>query len=397
MAAVAPYARQPWKTIYITSEVLLIITLLPVWAVTFLFTRPRPTWSWTQSMLVAVVRRLADMPNAVGAFLPFPDYRAIEPTSNAEGAWIDGVPDLITAELKVFSAVANVAPVRIPGYWYAKKGFPRKPASPVEPNQRVFLLIHGGAFTQLSAHPKCMTSTLPQSLVELSDNATHALSVEYRRSSISPLPDQHPFPAALLDALAGYNYLVSTIGYDPRNVIVAGDSAGGNLALALARYLVENKGTADVPLPSPPGHLLLVSPWADLSNSHATPGSAAFTNNADVIGSFYTGRGYPPYSALAYLGPFGLGMAFYNRYISPASMSPFVQARFKGFPRTFIIAGGAERLVDQIRTLRDKMAKDMEASQVGYYEGMDAIHDYFIFTWHPGRFDVLKAIQEWLA
>ncbi|KAI5995769.1 Alpha/Beta hydrolase protein [Pisolithus orientalis] len=343
MAAVAPYARQPWKTIYITSEVLLIITLLPVWAVTFLFTRPRPTWSWTQSMLVAVVRRLADMPNAVGAFLPFPDYRAIEPTSNAEGAWIDGVPDLITAELKVFSAVANVAPVRIPGYWYAKKGFPRKPASPVEPNQRVFLLIHGGAFTQLSAHPKCMTSTLPQSLVELSDNATHALSVEYRRSSISPLPDQHPFPAALLDCARRIQL--------PRN-----------LALALARYLVENKGTADVPLPSPPGHLLLVSPWADLSNSHATPGSAAFTNNADVIGSFYTGRGISA-----------------------------------GFPRTFIIAGGAERLVDQIRTLRDKMAKDMEASQVGYYEGTDAIHDYFIFTWHPGRFDVLKAIQEWLA
>ncbi|KAI5992823.1 hypothetical protein EDC04DRAFT_2872755 [Pisolithus marmoratus] len=225
--------------------------------------------------------------------------------------------------LKIWSAVANVAP-DCPGYWYARKGFSRKPTSPIKPGQRVFLFIHGGAFTQLSAHPKSMTSTLTSSLVELSDDAPHALSVEYRCST---------------------------------------------LTLAL-------------------GRLLLVSPWVDLSNSHAIPGSAAFTNDVDVLGSCYAGRECPPYSELAYLRPFGMGMAFCNRYISPASLSPFVQARFEGFPRT---------LLDQIRTLRDKMTQDMGASQVGYYEGMDAIHDFVIFTWHPGRFDALKAIQEWLA
>ncbi|KAI6034791.1 Alpha/Beta hydrolase protein [Pisolithus marmoratus] len=395
--AVAPYAKQPWKTLYLTSEVLFVIVSLPVWAVTFLFIRPRPTWSWAQSMITAVLRIASNVPNAIGVFLPLPDYRAIEPTSDAEGVWIDGVPRLVTAELKVWSAVAHVVPARIPGYWYAKKGFARKPTSPVKHGQRVFLFIHGGAFTQLSAHPKSMTSTLTSSLVELSDYAPHALSVEYRCSSTSPLPERHPFPTALLDVLAGYNYLVNIIGYDPRNVIVTGDSAGGNLALALTRYLVENKGTAGVPLPSPPGRLLLVSPWVDLSNSHAIPGSAAFTNDVDVLGSCYASRECPPYSELAYLRPFGMGMAFCNRYISPASLSPFVQARFEGFPRTFIIAGGAERLLDQIRTLRDKMTQDMGASQVGYYEGMDAIHDFVIFTWHPGRFDALKAIQEWLA
>ncbi|KAI5992829.1 hypothetical protein EDC04DRAFT_2985179 [Pisolithus marmoratus] len=332
--AVAPYAKQPWKTLYLTSEVLFVILSLPVWAVTFLFIRPRPTWSWAKSMITAVLRIASSVPNAIGVFLPLPDYRAIEPTSDAEGVWIDG--------LKIWSAVANVAPDRIPGYWYARKGFSRKPTSPIKPGQGVFLFIHGGAFTQLSAHPK------------------------------------------------RYDYPVNIIGYDPRNIIAT-------FALALTRYLVENKGRAEVPLPSPLGHLLLVSPWVDLSNSHAIPGSAAFTNDVDVLGSCYAGRECPPYSELAYLRPFGMGMAFCNRYISPASLSPFVQARFEGFPRTFIIAGGAERLLDQIRTLRDKMTQDMGASQMGYYEGMDAIHDFVIFTWHPGRFDALKAIQEWLA
>ncbi|KAI6165540.1 Alpha/Beta hydrolase protein [Pisolithus thermaeus] len=359
--ALAPYAKQPWKATYLTVKFLLIILSLPVWAVTFLFIRPRPTWSWAQSMVIAFLRAVGDIPDAVGA-LSFPDYHAISPTPNAEGVWIDGVPHLITAELKVWSAVANVTPARIPGYWYAKKGFPGKPTSPIETGQRVFLFIHGGAFTQLSAHPTSITSTLTWNLVELSDNAPHALSVEYRRSSTYPLPEQHPFPAALLDVLAAYDYLVNVMGYDPCDVIVAGDSAGANIALALTRYLVENKSTADVALPPAPGHLLLTSP-----------------NDADI------------------LGPFGLGMAYCNRYVSPASLSPFVQARFEGFPRTFIIAGGAERLLDQIRTLRDKMVKDMGANQVRYYEGADAIHDFIIFPLYPGRFDAFKAIQEWLA
>ncbi|KAI6110205.1 Alpha/Beta hydrolase protein [Pisolithus croceorrhizus] len=392
----APYAKQPWKAVYLTFKFLLIILSLPVWAVTFLFTRPRPTWSWAQSIVIAFLRAVGNIPNAVGA-LSFPDYRAISPAPDAEGVWIDGVPHLITAELKVWSAVANVTPARIPGYWYAKKGFPRKPTSPIEPGQRVFLFIHGGAFTQLSAHPTSITSTLTWNLVELSDTAPHALSVEYRRSSTSPLPERHPFPAALLDVLAAYDYLVNIMGYDPCNIIVAGDSAGANIALAMTRYLVENKGTADVALPSAPGHLLLASPWGDPSNSHAIPGSATLTNDADILYSCYTGREYPSYHGLAYLGPFGLGMAYCNRYVSPASLSPFVQARFEGFPRTFIIAGGAERLLDQIRTLRDKMVKDMGANQVRYYEGTDAIHDFVIFPLYPGRFDAFKAIQEWLA
>ncbi len=88
-------------------------------------------------------------------------------------------------------------------------------------------------------------------------------------------PRENPFPAALLDALAGYAYLIDEVGFEPADIIVVGDSAGGNLALALVRYLIEE----DTKL-APPGALILLSPWADMGNSH----------KEDPLGSPYTNQ-----------------------------------------------------------------------------------------------------------
>jgi len=344
-----------------------------------------------------------------------PDCRAIPPTTgyNAEGVWINGVPPhLIIAELAIFASVAHITPIRIPGYWYGRDGTAPKPIIPVSHSgQKVFLYLHGGAYTLLSAHPSSpFTPFICRNLVQLTADAPHLLAVEYRLSSTHPLPEQHPFPAALLDALAGYIHLVDVMGYDPSNIIVAGDSAGGNLALALTRYLVENKGRAgtDTPtLPAPPGHLLLISPRTDLSNSHADthlmfnpPGAnreltSAYSNDMDVIGDNLGGKGYPSYPSLAYVGPFGLGMALTNRYISPASLHRGLHISFMGFPRTLIVAGGAERYLDQICTLRDRMMRD--EGQVTYYEEPDGIHDFIGFPSHPGCRAALDAIGDWLA
>ena len=344
------------------------------------------------------------------------DYRSILPTTgyNAEGVWIDGVsPHLITAELAIFASVAHVTPIRIPGYWYANDGTdPIPTAVHNSGQQRVILYLHGGAYTILSAHPKDrLLGSLYPGLVQLTADVPHLLAVEYRLSSTN----SHPFPTALLDALAGYIYLIDVMKYDPSSIIVAGESAGGNLALALTRYLVENQAGSqkdELPsLPSPPSNLLLISPWADLSNSHAElymslipPGAnrglegSVYTNNKDVIDESFVGKWFPSYRLLAFTGPFGHGMALHNRYMSPASLSPFVQARFNGFPRTLIVAGGAERFLDQIITLRDRMMKDMgEPGQVMYHEGADGVHAFIIYPSQPGRPAALKAIQDWLA
>ncbi|KAF8844668.1 alpha beta-hydrolase [Paxillus ammoniavirescens] len=396
------YAIQPWKGLYLGYALCSTLIRMPLWILRFIcpFMRPYPSWSLGHAVAVQLVKYFTYISSVTGGISTLPDYHAILPAIDAEGVWIEATPHLVTAELKTWAFVSKVEPERIPGYWYGRKGTSPKPATPVRPGQRVIYFFHGGGYIQMSAHPKAMTSNIVRALIELDDSAPHALALEYRLSSTSPLPDRNPFPAALLDALAGYNYLVNVMGYSPSDIVLTGDSAGGNLALALARYLMENKGSNDASLPAPPGHLLLLSPWADLSTSHDWPGSSTVSNTADFLRDHDNGRSL--YSKHAFLGPYGLGFASYHRYISPASLHPCdTQAHFKGFPRTFIAMGTAERLYDSGRTLRRKMAADMGEGngegQLTYFEGKDAVHDFLIFTWHPCRPAALEAIQQWLA
>ena len=73
------------------------------------------------------------------------------------------------------------------------------------------------------------------------------------------LAPEHPYPTALEDALKAWSYLLSQ-GYCTENIVVTGDSAGGNLALALTMKLME-KGC------SLPAGLVLLSPWTDMTAS----------------------------------------------------------------------------------------------------------------------------------
>ncbi len=133
--------------------------------------------------------------------------------------------------------------------------------------EKVLLFLHGGGYVILSAHPDSSTSQIPRSIIahcaNASANVNRSFNLEYRLSTHDPKPRENPFPAALLDALAGYAYLIDEVGFEPADIIVVGDSAGGNLALALVRYLIEE----DTKL-APPGALILLSPWADMGNSH---------------------------------------------------------------------------------------------------------------------------------
>ncbi|KXN84661.1 Esterase [Leucoagaricus sp. SymC.cos] len=270
-----------------------------------------------------------------------------------------------------------------------------------QPGEKVVLALHGGAYINLSSHP--IYAETPRGLLKHVDSVKRVFAPEYRLSSTEPFAIEHPFPTALLDALSGYMYLVNGVGFAPSDIVIEGDSAGGNLAYALTRYLVEYKGTPG--LPAPPGALLLVSPWADISESHhKLPGGSASTFIAsDILGDVKESLKYPMH---AFTGPHGLEAAQINPYISPASLHPDLVVDFKGFPRTFLIAGGAEVLLDQIHTLRDRIVKDLgEGNGVSegegrarYHEPPDAIHVYLAFPWHePEVTDTLKAIAEWIS
>jgi acetyl esterase/lipase len=124
---------------------------------------------------------------------------------------------------------------------------------------RVILYFHGGGYTtgSLNTHRR---------FVALLSERTGArvLNVDYR------LAPEHPFPAAVEDALDAYRWLISDDGgcVDASHVVFAGDSAGGGLAAAALVAL------RDEPDPNPAG-AALISPWTDLALSGASMDSRA--------------------------------------------------------------------------------------------------------------------------
>lgn len=338
-----------------------------------------------------------------GPLVRFPNHQAITSGPGVKGVWVEPVPHLITDTILILAHAANVTCARVPGYWIDRDT--NLPAgAPPQPGDTVLYRLHGGSYIQLSAHPADPTANIARGIIAHSPRITRTFAIEYRLSTAAPYNNANAFPAALLDALAGYVYLVERIGFRPEDVIVQGDSAGGNLALAMMRYLRDYADChPDLRLPRLPGGLILLSPWADLGASHEGPlSSLASPSSVD-----YTGTAGPnriravSYGKTAFLGPFGLGFAEKNAWVSPASLHACVNARFDGFPRTLVCAGGAEPLLDSIRTLWWKMARDMGEGegkgQISYHEAKDAVHDHLLFPWYePEVGETLRRISLWI-
>jgi acetyl esterase/lipase len=86
-------------------------------------------------------------------------------------------------------------------------------------------------------------------------------------------------------------------------------------------------------------------------------------------------------------------------YISPASLEiPEKVSRdaFQGFPKTLVVAGSGEQLLDSIQTLKNRMEADMGPEKLTYLEVEDAFHDFLAFTWSgPDRIVCLDGIRDW--
>jgi len=120
---------------------------------------------------------------------------------------------------------------------------------------KAILLLHGGAYVLGGpASHGSLAAQLGQAA------GAEAYLVDYR------LAPEHPYPAALDDALAAYRWLLQH--YQPGQIVIAGDSAGGNLALATA-IAIRDSG-----LPQPAA-LALISPWLDLTHGGETIGTRA--------------------------------------------------------------------------------------------------------------------------
>jgi len=138
----------------------------------------------------------------------------------------------------------TVESVKLPTSAHADFVVPRNGAT----RPCAILQLHGGAYT-IGYLPVFRRRSIQ--LARLCDRMP-VLSLDYRI-----LPD-HPYPAALDDAMSAIEWLRQEKGIQPESVVVVGESAGGNLGLALAmRLRDENRGQLRA--------MVLMSPWTDLA------------------------------------------------------------------------------------------------------------------------------------
>lgn len=183
-------------------------------------------------------------------------------------------------------------------------------STPTADPTRVILFLHGGGYVagSIQSHRHMIAQAGREA-------GARTLALEYR------LAPEHPFPAALEDALIGYRFLLSQ-GFLPENIILAGESAGGGLAIATLVSLRD----AGTPLPA---CVWCSSPWVDLEMSGATMQTKAAVD--PLIQAPYLQE-----LATAYLN----GVDPRHPMVSP------IYADLRGLPPLLIQVGSDETLLD---------------------------------------------------
>lgn len=209
----------------------------------------------------------------------------------------------------------------------------------------VILYCHGGGYSTGSClYGRTITSKLATA------SSIDVLGFDYR------LAPEHPCPAALEDAMKAWNYLM-LLGYGARDVILAGDSAGGNLALVLALKLKAEGRFL-------PRGLVLMSPWTDLTASGRSYRTKAEVD--PVLDAEYIDR-----MTKAYI-PEGENLE--NPLISP------LFGDFEGFPPVYIQVGENEILLSDSVELHKKLQKAGVPAKLDRFKGM-----WHVFQMSPFR------------
>ena len=207
--------------------------------------------------------------------------------------------------------------------------------TPPEFAGKVMMDLHGGAYVFFAGK-----GSLDESLVLASRVGIPVVSVDYR------MPPDHPFPAALDDAVLAYLALLED--YDASDIAMGGTSAGGGLTLATVHRLK----SLGYPLP---GVLYLGTPWADLTKT----GDTQFTNeNLDrVLVTYDNTLGA---AARLYAGMDSLT----HPLISP------VYGGFDGFPPTILTSGTRDLFLSDVVRVHRKMRAAGVVADLHVYEAM---------------------------
>lgn len=226
------------------------------------------------------------------------------------------------------------------------------------PADKIIMYVHGGGYVSGS----CADHRGFVARFAAGCGCT-ALTYEYR------LAPEHPFPAAVDDSVAVYRALTAS-KYSPADIIIAGESAGGGLALALLLALKER----NLPLPAA---AVAISPWTDLKcegESYRTKNkvSLAPLNSWIVFGKYYAGNTDPS-----------------NPLISP------LYGDLSGLPPILINSGTDDELYDDGKNfyLKAKAA----GADISFRSGEGMVHCYpLLAPMFPEASEAMDEIVEFI-
>ncbi|KAG6842448.1 hypothetical protein C0991_007578 [Blastosporella zonata] len=315
---------------------------------------------------IATIRMLM----SIGGLVPLPSDALVTPVTfrvkkrNLPGilAEFDAAEDG-TRELSGEWVVGKKTWQRLQAEWKITRSKAQIPNEVSKTKEQVILYIHGGAYYLSSAAAQRLIS-IPLS------KFTHArvFALDYR------LAPESRFPGPLHDVVSGFLRLVEDLHIPPENILLAGDSAGGGLCLALLMYLRDHGYNL-------PAGAILMSPWVDLTMScESWDSNASF----DVV----------PFPQNDHMNPVALYLGErMEEYLTHPYASPLF-GNFTGLPPLLIQVGDAEVLRDEATLLAHKAT--LAGVDVRHELFEDAIHVFQTYPFLPATRRAFSSMKDFV-
>ncbi|CAJ2508418.1 Uu.00g134440.m01.CDS01 [Anthostomella pinea] len=335
-------SHQPLRLLFQLTYIGTVVARLPYWLIVALVRpfRPHQRWTTKQSFMTRVMYAMLDMTSHLG----ITETLSLKKKNEGNRFQIIDPSPLDVYEGPLASVVK---PQPVGGTW-----FPHAP-DPNVASQVVGLYFHGGAFVM--GDGRTDSCGFSANLLLDHGGVDTVLSLQYRLSGYSGI---NPFPAALQDAVTAYLFLVNQMRIPGHRIVILGDSAGGNLTIALLRYIQDFGAGLGVPNP---GYAVLFSPW--VAPLHY-----------DTANHRNRGADYLPTSFLRW------GARAYSANLTDASSRPYITPLGNPFTTPvpiFVNTGSAELFLDADTHWVEEMA-GVDGNVIESHLEDAACHDTFL-------------------